>query len=202
VAPVGLPHGFYGISDAAWGDPVSLGLRLAEAGCRVVQLRAKGWSADRVLAAGRRLIQPFQVLGVQLIINDHIPVAVSLGVGVHLGQGDADPIEARRLLPPDRLVGLSTHDLQQIINAKGADYLGFGPVFSTQSKADVLPPRGIAALRKAVAVSTRPLVAIGGIGPKNVAAVRATGVHAWTAIGATLGTNSLETAVKALRGLS
>jgi len=199
---VKLPYGLYGISDAAWGDPVDLARQLATAGCRVIQLRAKDWTSGQVLHAARELVVPFRDQGVSLVINDHLSVAVELGVGVHLGQDDGDPAHARRLVPSTQLVGLSTHDLAQVECATDVDYIGFGPVFSTQSKVNALSPRGVEALRQAVLLSPVPVVAIGGITPNNLASVVATGVHSWTAIGAVLGGQDIFRAVKSLNRLS
>jgi thiamine-phosphate diphosphorylase len=117
----------------------------------------------RVAKLARRLCDE---TGALLIVNDRVDLAVAAGAdGVHLGQTDL-PIEAARRFAPDLLVGVSTHDTEQVERAvaSGADYLGFGPVFATQTKQNPDPVQGIAGLRAAVAAARgTPIVAIGGI---------------------------------------
>jgi thiamine-phosphate pyrophosphorylase len=165
-----LPPGFYGIADAAFGDPIRQWAVLAEAGTEVIQLRLKGWTTEARVEAGRRCVR-----GPLMIVNDDAAAASALGAWVHLGQGDGETALAH---------GRSTHDVQQVQAAAGARYIGFGPVFGTATKRDALLPRGLSALAEAVAVSRVPVVAIGGVTPERVEQVAATGVHGWTAIAA------------------
>jgi len=155
-------------------------------GADVLQLRDKAASARRLLDAARALLALTRPAGIPLIINDRPDVAASAGAdGVHLGQDDLPLPEARRLLGPDRLIGQSTHSLEQAVAAEaaGADYIGLGPIFPTPTK----PEYGSigTALISAVASRVRvPVVCIGGIdastlpqvlkaGAKRVAVVRA-----------------------------
>ena len=197
-----LPAGLYTVADAAFGDPVALGLSLARAGARVVQLRAKGWAPEQVEAAARVLLPELRVRGCLLIINDHLAVAATTGAdGVHLGQDDRPTsiAEARAALNPGALVGRSTHTLEQVQAASDADYLGFGPIFATTTGAEGLEPRGVASLEEAVATSRVPIVAIGGITPTNVHSVRYAGAHGWAVISALVGAPDLDAAMRALR---
>lgn len=176
-----LPPGLYGITDASLGDPVAWGAALVAAGCPIIQLRAKAWEHTRILDAGHALREVTDRAGALLIINDHPKIALAVNAdGVHLGQQDVPSSDVRAMLP-DKLIGLSTHSLAQVTDdlVDVADYIGFGPVFSTQTKAQAGAARGLYALRQAISLSPVPVVAIGGIGPSNIAQVRATMAHSW-----------------------
>lgn len=166
------PSTIYGILDADAGKDLS---HLLEAyiggGCTTVQLRMKRRTAAEMIDVARRLRQRCHEAGVTFIVNDRIDVAlVADADGVHLGQSDLPIAAARALLPPGRIVGRSTHDMMQLWAAvnEGADYVGFGPVFPTKSKANTAPLVGVKGLAEAVKASPIPVVAIGGIAIDNV----------------------------------
>ncbi|HTM20429.1 MAG TPA: thiamine phosphate synthase, partial [Kofleriaceae bacterium] len=125
--------------------------------------------------------------GARLVIDDRIDVALAVGAdGVHLGQTDVPLADARRIAGR-LLIGISTHDVDQVraAVAGGADYLGFGPVYATASKVNPDPVQGIAGLRAAVAAAGAvPIVAIGGITVERAAEVAATGAAAACVIAA------------------
>jgi len=195
-----LPRGLYGIADSSFGDPVVTAIHLAEAGCDTVQLRAKGWSQARVHDAAAAISGPLSALGTCFIINDHPGIARAVCAdGVHLGEEDGSIAQARALLGPKMIIGWSTHDLQAVSAAAEADYIGFGPIFKTGSKASALPPRGLGMLREAAAMAPCPVVAIGGISTQNIALVQATGVHGWACISALLSSDDLSAAVARMR---
>jgi thiamine-phosphate pyrophosphorylase len=184
----GKVRGLYGIADAdaSGGDPVRIGAALLAGGCRLVQLRAKGWSPDAVVAAGRALRSRCDAVGAVLVANDDPLVALAYGAdGVHLGQTDG-PVAAARRAAPTLWVGRSCNDLSQLAAAaaEGADYLAFGPVFDTVHLSRPKATRGLDALAEARRRTALPLVAIGGITADRLAAVRGTGVDAWAVIGA------------------
>lgn len=196
-----LPRGLYAIADAGFGEPVALGIALVEAGCRVVQLRAKGWSGDAVANAAEALLAVTRPAGALLIVNDHPKVAAEVGAdGVHLGQEDPpfDLDALRRSLRPGALIGRSTRTLEQVAAAQDADYLGFGPVFATDTRPGLPPPRGVDMLAAAVRASTRPVVAIGGIDLDRLSEVRRAGPWGWAVISALLRAPNLAAAVLAL----
>jgi thiamine-phosphate diphosphorylase len=187
--------GLYAIADASYGDPVAIGTALHEAGCAVIQLRAKGWTTDDLTEAGRALRSV--CTRAIFIINDHVEVAKNVGAdGVHLGQDDGCVLEAREILGPNSIIGKSTHTLAQVSGASAADYIGFGPIFGTQTKSKAGVPVGTELLAMAVQISSVPVVAIGGIDHSNLGAVQSTGVHAWAVIGALLGAESILRAVR------
>ena len=195
-----LPAGLYGIADAAFGDPVALGENLANAGCRTVQLRAKNWEPERLIPAAQALQHILSRLGCCFILNDHPEIAAQVRAdGVHIGQTDGSVAQARSLLGPNTLIGLSTHSLEQAQTPHGADYIGFGPIFSTTTKVHAEPSKGTSLLSEVVRLSTVPVVAIGGIDSSNISDVRATGPHGWAVISALLQAPDLNIAVKAMR---
>ncbi|MBI2059936.1 MAG: thiamine phosphate synthase [Nitrospirae bacterium] len=161
-------RGFYAIIDP-YPDP-SLSFReIAEAyvraGCPIIQLRMKGLEEHdaRKIAQEIRPLIPRDRL---FIINDFVEIARDVGAeGVHVGQDDLPPAEAREILGPKAVIGLSTHNLRQARMALGdpVDYIGFGPVFATRSKPNPDPVTGVEALREAVGTVRLPVVALGGI---------------------------------------
>lgn len=163
---------------------------LARAGVTLLQLRMKDASRDEVLSVAAILRAAVSATAMRLILNDHAEWVLETGFdGVHLGQGDLALGEARALLGPDRIVGLSTHTPGQAVDgdATSADYLAVGPVFSTASKPDAESPVGLEGVRAARARTGKPLVAIGGIGMAQAQAVRAAGADSVAVIGALFG---------------
>ncbi len=181
-----LPNGLYGMADASFGDPVVLGRHLIFAGVGVVQLRAKGATEAELLQMASALMQAALQTGARLIVNDNLAVASRVRAhGLHLGQDDGPPARARRRLGPGCLIGLSTHDPAQVLAARDVDYLGFGPVFGTETKDTGYAPRGLQGLAEAVGLARQPVVAIGGITVDRLPAVQRCGVAGW-AVGAGL----------------
>lgn len=174
--------GFYAVLDR---DDEQLATLLAAHAC-VLQVRIKDASAAQLAAVARMARRVCDRVRIPLIVNDRIDVALAVGAdGVHLGQTDVPLAEARTLA--GRLaIGISTHDVAQVraACAGGADYLGFGPVFTTRTKRNPDPVQGIEGLAAAVrAAGSTPIVAIGGITLAAAAAVYATGARGLCAIG-------------------
>jgi len=148
---------------------------MAEAGVRWIQLRAKGASGDIALALAEACVRAVEGSGATLWIDDRVDVAALLPVGgVHLGQSDLPPAEARPLLATSALIGASTHNLAQLATAAAdetVNVVAIGPVFSTGSKRAADPVVGLATVREARLLTSKPLVAIGGIDEHNLGAV-------------------------------
>jgi thiamine-phosphate pyrophosphorylase len=146
-----------------------------QAGVDVVQLREKAGAEREVVEAGevfRRLCDAYDAL---FIVNDQAELAIACAAdGVHLGQHDASPEEARRLLGNDALIGLSTHSREQVDAAAGVDYIATGPVFRTVTKPDY-EPVGLELVRYAADRASVPFFAIGGIDASNVEEVLGAG---------------------------
>src|SRR5690348_5316485 len=146
---------------------------LVQAGCTLLQYRNKSGSARVMLEHARELKIRFGS-GITLIMNDRADLCLAADFdGVHVGQQDLSPESVRKIIGPDRLLGVSTHNPEQLRDADStsADYLAIGPVFATSSKQNPDPVVGLEGVRRARALMRKPLVAIGGITRSNAASV-------------------------------
>jgi thiamine-phosphate pyrophosphorylase len=179
-----LVTGFYAVLDR---DDEALARALLRV-ARVLQVRIKPADAGELARVARMARRCCDEVGAALVINDRLDVALAVGAdAVHLGQTDVPLAEARAVAGGRLAIGVSTHDLDQVRAAclGGADYLGFGPVFPTRTKANPDPVQGVAGLRAAVvAAGAVPIVAIGGISADDVAGIYAAGAAAICAISA------------------
>jgi len=167
-------------------DPVAFAQELFAAGVRLLQLRDKENRPRSTLSVARELkrVAPQDAV---LIMNDRADLALAAGFsGVHLGQDDLSPEGARRACPEPMIIGVSTHNLDQLRNANdsSADYVAFGPIFQTSSKANPDPTVGLEGLREARKFTNKPLVAIGGITAENCRSVIEAGADAVAVISA------------------
>ena len=163
--------------------------RLIEGGATLIQLREKEAPARAFYDAARTAVDVAAQRDVRIIINDRVDIALALGTGVHLGQDDLPPREARRILGHDAIIGYSTHSVDQAIEAAGlpVDYIAIGPVFSTTTKPDTDPVIGLDGVRAVrAAIGDMPLVAIGGINESNLASVLGAGADSAAVISAVL----------------
>lgn len=176
-----LPSHFYAMVDTAGGhEPVALARILLEAGARLMQLRLKDFSSRDFLAAARAIEALCEERGATLIINDRADIAkLSGAAGVHVGQEDLPLEAARRIVGPNSIVGVSTHSPEQAraAQAGGADYIGFGAIYSGGLK-NVRNAQGLERLREVRSAVTIPIVAIGGIAEASVADVLGAGADA------------------------
>jgi len=162
-----------GVCRARGIDPFALAEACVRGGARLLQLRAKEDPGGRMLDLADRLVALAHTWGAAIVVNDRADVARMAGAaGVHVGQTDL-PVEAvRRILGDNALVGVSTHDREQIDAAleTSADYVAVGPVFATSTKNTGYSPRGLDLVRYA-AGRGKPIVAIGGISLETAGAV-------------------------------
>src|SRR5262245_36553423 len=168
-------------------------------GVDAVQLRVKGAADDDLVDVARELRRLCSAHGALLIVNDSPELAVRAGAdGVHVGQGDATADEARRVVGRDRIVGLSAETPGQIAAARGADYLGVGPVYATPTK-----PEGVAAglelVRAAARTARVPWFAIGGIDGTTLDDVKAAGATRIAVVRAIADATDPEAAARALK---
>jgi thiamine-phosphate pyrophosphorylase len=178
MARLDLPR-FYPILDAGLLLKAGLSIEsfareLREAGVRFLQYRDKDASDELLLERAAVLRRIFPASDSCLILNDRVPLVLSAGYdGVHVGQEDLSPAEARAMLGSDVMIGVSTHGESQLVSAAESpvDYVAIGPVFATSSKQVPDPVVGLEGVRLARAIANRPLVAIGGITRANCAAV-------------------------------
>jgi len=170
------------------------------AGIRLFQYRDKQGTRRTIHAAALRLAATAREAGALFLVNDHADIALAADAhGVHLGQDDLTIEAARKLLGPERIIGISTHSLEQARDAEsaGADYIGFGPVFRTGTK-DAGPVRGPEMLRQVRNEVSIPVIAIGGINGENAGAVLAAGADGIAVISAVLDAPDVEAAAKGL----
>lgn len=152
-------------------------VRLALAGgVSLVQLRDPHAKTRELVEQARALVRLLRPAGVRLIINDRVDVALAAGAdGVHVGQSDMSAADARALLGPDRILGLSIGSLAELAASApllaAVDYLGVGPIFPSGTKPDASAPIGPAGLAEIAARSSLPIVAIGGVTVHNTAEV-------------------------------
>ncbi|GAA5784016.1 thiamine-phosphate synthase [Chitiniphilus shinanonensis] len=171
-------------------------------GATMVQLRAPNWKKRQWLETATVLKAVLAPLGVPLIINDQIDVALAMQAdGVHIGQADLPPDAARRLLGAGRIIGLSASNAAQLADAPLGliDYLGVGPVHPTGTKADASPVIGLDLFGDLMAAKPLPVVAIGGIKAGNAAPVIAAGADGVAVVSAICGQPDIPTATRALR---
>ena len=161
-------------------DPVERGLLAVEGGATVVQVRMKRSPAGEVLEVATRLVERLADRAL-VIVNDRADLARLAGAdGVHVGDEDLPPAEARRIVGDDLLVGRSCRTLADARAAlsEGADHVGFGPLFATRTKEIAVAPRGLEALRRVAGSLPAPVVAIGGITLETVGEVASAGAAA------------------------
>lgn len=193
----------YAVTDRSWLVGRTLPECVAAAiagGATFVQLRDKGRSTCEVAAAGRELAALCRAVGVPFVVNDDVQAALACGAdGVHVGQSDAACAQARELLGPDAIVGVSASTVEQALAAQaaGADYLGVGAVFPTSTKADADHP-GLAGLAAICAAVDIPVVAIGGLHAGNVTALAGTGACGAAVVSALFAAQDIEDAARSL----
>ena len=149
-----------------------------QGGVKAIQLREKDLSAAALLPLALELRDLTRQYNARLLINDRIDIALAVQAdGVHLGEHSLPTDVVRQLVGPELLIGVSTHSNADISRAaeQGADFVTFGPVYATPSKADFGPPQGLKALTEACRGSSLPLFALGGITPPRAAEVREAG---------------------------
>jgi thiamine-phosphate pyrophosphorylase len=200
-----IDYALYLVADADFAAARDLPALVAAAvggGVTVVQLRAKSLTGGDLIKLGLETAAALAGTGVPLLINDHPDVVLACGAaGVHLGQDDLPVAEARRILGPERAIGVSVNTPEEALRAEseGADYVGAGPAFATSTKETDLPvlgPEGIERIKRAVGI---PVVAIGGIGPRNAAAMARAGADGIAVVSAILGAPDARRAAEELR---
>ncbi len=171
-------------------------VRAHAAGVVFFQYRAKNRTRRNIYETALGLARTARDLGALFMVNDHADIAAAVGAdGVHLGQDDLSLREARMVLGRDKIIGISTHSLDQAIEAdrSGADYIGFGPIFPTSTK-DAGKCQGAAGIEQIKRSVNIPVIAIGGIGHANVQEVIRHGADGVAVISALLSATDLSRA--------
>ncbi|MBI2002034.1 MAG: thiamine phosphate synthase [candidate division NC10 bacterium] len=183
-------------------DHVAIAKAALAGGADMIQLRDKAGDLRELLPQARAIQALCRSQGAIFIVNDRLDLALAAGAdGVHVGQEDLPAEAARRLLPPGRILGVSTHTPEQAEAARlaGADYIGFGPMFPTGTKDTGYTPRGLPGLRDVRAASSLPILAIGGITLDTVEGVIAAGATAPAVISAIVAAPDIAAAAAAFR---
>jgi thiamine-phosphate pyrophosphorylase len=194
------------LTDREWSlgrDTLTVASAALDGGATVIQLRDKKATTRALVEEGLALCALTRKRGALLIVNDRIDVALAIEAdGAHVGQDDDMPVAlARKLLGPDRILGVSAGNLQeaQIAVDSGADYLGVGPIYATHTKADAGEPIGLSLLTELASRYSTPLIAIGSIKADNAANVLRAGAQGIAVIRAVVGAEDIIAATRALR---
>jgi thiamine-phosphate pyrophosphorylase len=170
------------------------------AGVRAVQLREKDLHTRPLLAMARELLQMAEKYGAKILVNDRLDVALAARAhGAHLPAAGFPVSVGRRVLSPQRLLGVSAHSADEVVSAaaNGADFVVLGPIYDTPSKRSFGPPIGVAELNRARTRCTIPIFAIGGITPERVREVRCAGADGVAVIGSVMAADDVERACRA-----
>ena len=172
-----------------------------DGGVRAIQLREKDLSTHALYRLAEQIQELCEYYDAELYINDRVDIALAVGAaGVHLGHNSIPPAAARTLLGPTRKIGVSTHSLAEARSAEasGADFVAFGPVYYTPSKASYGQPQGLDALKKILENIALPVYAIGGIKKENLRATMLTGCRGVALISAIMGAKDPKIATERL----
>ncbi|HET8938714.1 MAG TPA: thiamine phosphate synthase [Polyangiales bacterium] len=196
-------RGLYAIIDpeVCSRDPEQVARAVLRGGCAMLQLRDKRSSDPDVVQLGKKLAAACRAHQVPFVLNDRYWLVPEVGAqGAHVGQTDAPLEQARSELGSGYMIGVSTHSFEQAEDAakRGADLIGFGPVFGTSTKADHDPVVGLEALQQVVQQLAIPVVAIGGIQLSRAAAIAQTGVPLAAAVSAICSADNPEQAARDL----
>ena len=197
----------YAVTDRAWVGKQTL-LEQVECaikgGATCLQLREKDMPEDEFLAEALEVKKLCREYNIPFIIDDNVDLAIKCGAdGVHVGQSDMEAGNARKLLGPDMIMGVSAQTVEQAVKAEkeGADYLGVGAVFSTSTKPDA-DDVSHEELKKICENVSIPVVAIGGISRKNIMELSGTGVDGVAIISAIFGSPDIEEECRKLKSMS
>jgi thiamine-phosphate pyrophosphorylase len=170
-----------------------------DGGAGILQLRHKGHWSREIFDAARDVARLCREAGSPLVVNDRADFALLLEAGLHLGQDDLPPRDARRLIGSDALLGFSSHNPAQLCAAGGepVDYIALGPVFTTASKRNPDPVVGVQDISRCRALTEKPLVAIGGITRENAVQVLRAGADSVAVISGLLPESSSAHALRA-----
>lgn len=197
----------YAVTDRAWAaDEAALFRQIEDAidgGASIVQLREKHLDPASFLAEAERFTALCRRKGALSIINDNVDIALRSGAdGVHIGQEDLAAGDARRILGPGKIIGVSAHSVEEALRAQaaGADYLGVGAAFATGTKADARPITR-ETIRAVTAAVDIPAVAIGGITRENILELKGCGLAGAAVVSALFAQRDVKAAAAELRQL-
>jgi thiamine-phosphate pyrophosphorylase len=167
-------------------------------GADVIQLREKGWEKYQIKEEAIKLLKICRENNVLFILNDYVDIALEIGAdGVHLGQDDMSVEEAREMCGDELTIGISTHSIEQAIDAdqQDVDYIAIGPIYKTRAKDLEL---GIEIIKPVLDCIQKPLIAIGGINNDNIDEVLSQGVNNIAVISAVVSADNIKEAASEL----
>lgn len=194
----------YAVTDRSWLDGDTLYHQVEQAlegGVTFVQLREKELEEEQFFREAKELRELCRRYRVPFVVNDHVEIAVRADAdGIHVGQSDMEAGDVRKRLGPDKIIGVSVQNVEQALLAqkRGADYLGVGAVFHTDSKTDASAV-SLETLRAVCEAVEIPVIAIGGIGEENVMELAGSGICGVAVISAIFAQPDLKTAAMKLR---
>lgn len=194
----------YGVTDSKWTQNETLAMQVEKAikgGATFIQLREKHLDHDAFVALAKEIKEICAKYQVPFVINDDVEVCLEVDAdGVHVGQEDLACKSARSMLGPDKIIGVSAHNVEEALKAQndGADYLGVGAVFGTTSKDNVtkMDHDTLVSITEAVDI---PVIAIGGIDVNNVSELKGTGIVGVAVISAIFASKDIEQTTKVLK---
>jgi thiamine-phosphate pyrophosphorylase len=190
---IALPR-LYAVADRTFGDPLKLAKDLFSGGARLVQIRDKTATPAQLLEEVEEAMEHAGVAA-HVLVNDRADIArLAEAAGVHLGQADLAPADARKVLGTTAIIGYSTHNLAQALEADGqpVDYIAVGPIFATTTKMNPDPVVGLDRLREVCSRVSKPVVAIGGITLATAREVLSCGATSVAVIGDILRSDNVE----------
>ena len=197
----------YAVTDRHWLNGESLYSQVEKAlkgGATFIQLREKNLAEEEFLAEAKEIARLCKSYHVPFVINDNVDIALEMDAdGVHVGQSDMEADDVRAKLGPDKIIGVSAQTVEQAVLAekRGADYLGVGAVFHTDSKADVAEVSRETLKARCDAVDI-PVIAIGGISKENVSELAGTGICGIAVISAIFAEKDIKKATEKLKNLT
>ena len=197
----------YAVTDRTWLGDATLAEQVGAAikgGVTFIQFREKYLDKEAFIREAKEIREVCRNYQVPFVINDHADIAAAIDAdGVHVGQKDIDALDARRILGEDKIIGVTARTVEQALRAQehGADYLGVGAVFQTDTKADAVEVKRdtVKAIYEAVDI---PVIAIGGIGEDNVLQLAGNGLCGIAVVSALFARPDIEQAARNLKRLS
>lgn len=197
----------YAVTDRTWLHGRTLAACVEDAirgGATMIQLREKDMTDEQFLAEAKVIKEITSQLGVPLIINDNVDIAIAVDAdGVHVGQSDMQAANVRTRVGNKKIIGVSAHTAREAIEAEraGADYLGIGAMFSTSTKADA-ENVSFDTLRQINDAVSIPTVAIGGISEKNILELSGSGIDGVAVVSCIFAQDNIRTAAQTMRALA
>jgi thiamine-phosphate pyrophosphorylase len=200
-----VDYSLYLVTDSslALGRPIRKIVEAAiRGGVTIVQYREKNAPSRQMISQAEGLMELCRANHIPFIVNDRVDVALAVGAdGVHVGQDDMPAALVRKLIGPEKIIGVSAEGVAQaqVAALEGADYVGASPIFATPTKPDAPPPIGALGLKAITRGCTVPVVAIGGLNAKNAESMIRAGASGVAVVSAIMSAEDVESATREIR---